>query len=141
MERILTFYLEGELFGIDVGLVKEINRKIKYTQVPGAPGHIVGLYNMRGQVVTIFDIACILHNRESHIPQGPTCIILKNDNSGSEHLGFIVDRPGDVLDVRDEWRQPLPENVEHEYGQYIKEIVRLEDELAAVIDIDRMFGK
>ena len=31
MIRILTFYLEGELFGIDIGLVKEINRKIKYT--------------------------------------------------------------------------------------------------------------
>ena len=34
--KILTFYLQGELFGIDIRLVKEIKRKIKYTVVPGA---------------------------------------------------------------------------------------------------------
>ena len=71
MIRILTFYLEGELFGIDIGLVKEINRKIKYTEVPGAPEHIVGLYNMRGQVVTIFDVACILHRGNPTFLRGP----------------------------------------------------------------------
>lgn len=140
MIRILTFYLEGELFGIDIGLVKEINRKIKYTEVPGAPEHIVGLYNMRGQVVTIFDVACILHKRKSDIPEGPTCIVLKNNDAENEYLGFVVDRPGDVLDIPDQWRQPLPENLEHEYGQYIKEVVRLEDELAAVLDIHRILG-
>ena len=52
----------------------------------------------------------------------------------------MVDRPGDVLDIPDQWRQPLPENLEHEYGQYIKEVVRLEDELVAVLDIHRIFG-
>ena len=140
MDRILTFYLEGELFGVDIGLVKEINRKINYIEVPGAPKHIVGLYNMRGQVVTIFDVACILHDRKSHIPEGPTCIVLKNNDSANEYLGFVVDRPGDVLDVNDQWRQPLPENLENEYRQYIKEVVRLEDELAAVLDIHRILG-
>ena len=70
-DKDIDLLSEGELFGIDIGLVKEINRKIKYTEVPGAPEHIVGLYNMRGQVVTIFDVACILHKRKSDIPEGP----------------------------------------------------------------------
>ena len=51
--KILTFYLQGELFGIDIKLVKEINRKINYTKVPGAPDFVVGLFNMRGQVNSV----------------------------------------------------------------------------------------
>jgi purine-binding chemotaxis protein CheW len=137
--KILTFYLGGELFGVDIKLVKEINRKIRYTRVAGAPDFIVGLFNMRGQVVTVFDIACRIHGMESIIPENPTCIILKTQNENSEHMGFVVDRPGDVLDILDEWCEPLIGNMEHEYGEYIKEIVKFQDHLIMIIDPDRIF--
>ena len=138
--KILTFYLQGELFGIDIKVVKEINRKIMYTEVPGAPDFIVGLFNMRGQVVTVFDLASRIHGREDVIPDNPTCIILKNQNTSSEHMGFIVDRPGDVLDVKDEWCEPMPGNIDHIDGQYIKEVVKLEGQLIMVVDPEKIFN-
>lgn len=137
--KILTFYLGDQLYAIDITLVKEINRKIRYTKVPGAPEYIVGLFNMRGQVVTVFDLFRRIHGRQLGIPENPTCIILKNQNSESEHIGFIVDKPGDVLDVQQEWCEPLPGNVKDIQGRYIKEVVKLEDQLIMVIDPEDIF--
>jgi len=52
-ENILSFNLCDNLLGVDVTLVKEINRNIEYTPIPGAKDSIVGFFNMRGQVVTL----------------------------------------------------------------------------------------
>jgi len=139
--KILTFYLQGELFGIDIKLVKEINRKINYTRVPGAPDFLVGLFNMRGQVVTVFDLVRFIYGRCDFIPDNPTCIILKSQDSESEHMGFVVDKPGDVLDVEEDWCEPMPGNIQHIDGRYIKEVVKLEDQLIMVIDADKIFGE
>ena len=139
--KILTFYLQGELFGIDIKLVKEINRKINYTKVPGAPGFVVGLFNMRGQVVTVFDLVSFIYGKQGIVPDNPTCIILKNHDNGSEYMGFVVDRPGDVLDVEEDWCEPMPGNIHHIDDRYIKEVVKLEDQLIMVIDADKIFGE
>ncbi len=67
----------GNLFGIDINAVKEIDRNIDYTPVPDAAPHIVGLLNMRGQIVTLINLARLM-GYENHAPQErPACIILK----------------------------------------------------------------
>jgi len=138
--KILTFYLEGQMFGIDIRLVKEINRKIRYTEIPGAPDFIVGLFNMRGQVVTVLDLASRIQGEKGTIAQHPTCIILKNHNDEGEYMGFVVDRTGDVLDIEDDWCEPLPGNIKNIDGKYIKEVVKLEDQLIMIVDPDKIFS-
>ncbi|HZJ83558.1 MAG TPA: chemotaxis protein CheW [Clostridia bacterium] len=138
--KILTFHLNNELFGIDIGLVKEINRKIKYTPIPGGPEYIIGLFNMRGQVVTIFDFVYKLWDKKGHIPDSPTCIILKSQSMGNEHIGFLVDRAEDVLDVSPELCEPLPGNIDHIDQQYIREMVKFEDDLIMIVNPDKILS-
>ncbi|MBF0379598.1 MAG: chemotaxis protein CheW [Magnetococcales bacterium] len=53
---VCTFSL-GELYlGIDIVLVREINQSLGYTSVPGAPNHIQGMLNIRGSVITMFNL-------------------------------------------------------------------------------------
>ncbi|MBF0193603.1 MAG: chemotaxis protein CheW [Magnetococcales bacterium] len=53
---VCTFSL-GELYlGIDIVLVREINQSLGYTSVPGAPDHIRGMLNIRGSVITMFNL-------------------------------------------------------------------------------------
>lgn len=138
--KILTFHLNNELFGIDIGLVKEINRKIKYTPIPGGPEYIIGLFNMRGQVVTIFDFVYKLWNKKGHIPGKPTCIILKNQNIGGEHIGFLVDKAEDVLEVSPELCEPLPGNIDDIDQEYIKEVVKSQEGLIMIINPDNILS-
>jgi chemotaxis signal transduction protein len=41
--KVLSFYINNTLFGINITLIREINRNVEYTPVPDAPPYIVGL--------------------------------------------------------------------------------------------------
>ncbi|NLX91642.1 MAG: purine-binding chemotaxis protein CheW [Firmicutes bacterium] len=132
--KILTFYLNGYQLGVDITSVKEINRNISYTPVPDAPPHIVGLLNLRGQVVTLFDLAGLLGLARTGTKQGHYCIILKTIPGNSSYAGFLFDEPGSVIDVTDEISEPPPANLNHPENNYIERVVKVNGEVIMVID-------
>jgi purine-binding chemotaxis protein CheW len=137
-EQVLTFYLCGSLLGINVKLIKEINRNVEYTPVPDAQSHIHGLFNMRGQVVTLFNLARLLALDEDCEQGKLSCIILKVP-CDPDQVGFFIDRPGDVIDIdMDECELP-PANVGGVESEYISHVVKLDGELLIVIEPDRIF--
>ncbi len=135
MEKVISFYLEDDFFGIDLTAVKEINRHIFYTVVPGSPENVIGIINLRGQIITLIDLALIMSYGPSDDISKKTCIILKS-NSGEQdnRVGFIIDRAGDVLDIPSEICESPPANCEGIKGVYIKKVARLEGSLLMIID-------
>ncbi len=132
--NILSFKLGDDLFGIDLKNVKEINRNIEYTKVPRASDNIVGLFNMRGQVVTLFNLARIF-GYDNKVKEGKvTCIILDSQEGSLEHRGFIIDLSGDVVEVaEDMWELP-PANISTQENKNIKAVVHFENEILRIID-------
>ena len=51
----VTFTLNGEINGIDVMQVQEVLRMTPIAPVPGAPHFVLGVINLRGNVVTVID--------------------------------------------------------------------------------------
>lgn len=140
MLKVLSFRLGDELFGVEITKVKEINRNIEYTIIPRAEENIVGIFNMRGQIVTLFNIAGML-GYESKIGSKPaTCIILKSQSGGANQRGFIIDRTGDVIDVNEEECGLPPANVDLNESKFIKAVVRLKSELMKIIKTDDIFN-
>lgn len=138
--KILSFWIDEELFGVELTQVKEINRNIEYSTVPRAPQNIVGLFNMRGQVVTLFNLSFILgYNNE--IKEGKaTCIILKSQAGSTNQKGFIIDKSGDVIEVNEGSYENPPANVDGSESKYIKTVVKLENELLRILEPDILFG-
>lgn len=136
--KVLTFYLCGSLFGVDVTLVKEINRNVDYTAVPGSQDHIVGFLNMRGQVVTLFNLAKLLNFTPEKEQKAHTCIILKAPKD-PDQVGFLIDKPGDVIDIDKEEFEMPPANVGGVEGEFIDSVVKLENELLMIIDPKKIF--
>ncbi|MCX7747650.1 MAG: chemotaxis protein CheW [Clostridia bacterium] len=138
--KVLTFYLNNDLFGINITLVKEINRNIEYTEIPDAKPHILGLFNMRGQVVTLFNIARLMDLEAMDTRSKNTCIILKASPNDPNQVGFIIDRLGDVVDVDHNDCEVPPANVESADSEYINSVVKLKDELLIIIEPNKLFG-
>lgn len=137
-EKILTFYLAENLLGINVTLVKEINRNIEYTSIPGSKDYIVGFFNMRGQVVTLFDLAKLLDLNRSSERKNSICIILKKPKDPNQ-VGFLIDMPGDVIEIdREEYEQP-PANIGTVESEFIDSVVKLKEELLILVDPNRIF--
>ena len=137
---MLTFYLCDTLLGINITLIKEINRNVEYTSVPDSMPHIIGLFNMRGQIVTLFDLGKMLG-----LPRGggsgrPACVILKSMPNDPNQSGFLIDRTGDVIDIDMEECELPPANASGLESEYISSVVKLSSELLIIIDPDRIFN-
>ncbi len=55
--KLATFYIGKTLCGLDILRVQEINKVCTMTAVPQAPCYVNGVLNLRGQIVTIMDLA------------------------------------------------------------------------------------
>jgi purine-binding chemotaxis protein CheW len=141
--KLLNFEIGGDLFGININSVREINRKVIFTEIPAAPPHIMGLYNMRGQIVTVFDIARMMgysdgrYNYKSLNGIVFNCIILKAVGT-PDIIAFAVDAARDVISVEGPCKS-VPPNVESKIRENLTGVFELEEELLLVIDEKKLF--
>jgi purine-binding chemotaxis protein CheW len=137
----LSFRIGNELLGIDVTKVKEINRNIEYTVVPKAPKRIVGLFNMRGQIVTLFNLSYMLGVNFNSEYEKVTCIILKDEPGSPNQKGLVIEKSGDVIDVTEDMCELLPANMNSLQSKYIKSVIRLKKELLRLVETDILFAE
>jgi purine-binding chemotaxis protein CheW len=106
-ERWATFTVAGETFAMRVDDVQEVLRAQVLTPVPLSPPHIVGLLNLRGQIMTAIDLRkrLGLAERPEHLP-GSILVVSQEDG---RPVSVVVDDIGDVLDLpTDRWQPPPP---------------------------------
>ena len=90
-EQSLVVSIAGRGYGIPVAQAREVVRGGRLVRVPGAPPEVLGVINVRGAVVVVFDPAAILH--EARAEQGASIVLLEN---GTRLVGLAVDAVRDV---------------------------------------------
>ncbi len=137
---VLTFYLCGILCGIDVARAKEMNRTVEYTAVPGAPSNIAGLMNLRGQIVTLFDLAALLGLSRLEKRRETNCVILKSRPNDSDQAGFFIDKPGTVIEITADMCTLAPAGFSGIDNRFIRAVVKVEEGILLLLDPDEIFG-
>jgi purine-binding chemotaxis protein CheW len=92
-----TFRVDNELYGIDVMQVKEVLRFSEITPVPGADSSVLGIINLRGNVVTVIDTRQMFRMPPAQ-PDDETRVIVVEFNE-SEVIGLVVDSVDEVLNL------------------------------------------
>jgi purine-binding chemotaxis protein CheW len=129
-----SFRLGDFLFGVQAGRVQEVLRGVPVTPVPLAPPGLVGLLNLRGQVVNVLDLKKRLGLQETPPGQAPFCVILKDR---SQWLGLLVDEIGDVLEPPAASFEEAPANLSGEARKLILGAYKLRKRLLLVLDLDK----
>ena len=144
-----TFRLGEGLFGIDVLLVREINRNLDISEVSPAPEYVRGLLNLRGQIVTIFDLGIQLGIGLRQAGEESCCVVLKTDQelerlaaeglvtdaTCRDPVGLFVDAIGDMVMADDAAIESSPANVGAVDARYIKGVVKLDQELLILLNV------
>ncbi|MCL2807866.1 MAG: chemotaxis protein CheW [Coriobacteriia bacterium] len=101
--RCLSFYIDEEVFAVDVTLVREFARKLVVTPVLSAPDTVVGIANLKGRVITLLSLSELLGRKESIVKDWAAvtaaAIIFETFSGGANQIGLKVDRPGELIDI------------------------------------------
>jgi purine-binding chemotaxis protein CheW len=129
--RLLIVELRGGLYGIDSTLVREIVAVLEAARLPGAPAHVRGVVNLRGQLLTVVDLGHRLTNTPAATPDGSIVVVM----AGERTLGLVVD---DVHDVQELQVVPTEREVLARADGLLTGVGRLGAEVVLVIDIPEL---
>jgi purine-binding chemotaxis protein CheW len=130
-----TFFVGGALCGINILNIQEINKHFDITQVPQSSDYIKGILNLRGRIVTIIDLGKKLGLEPVNQTIDNINLIV---NSEDEHIGLLVDSISDVAIANQEDIEPAPSNIGGVKGKYFQGVLKTEDQLIGILDIDEV---
>ncbi len=134
--KFVSFRIEDYLMGMDILQIREINRFLDITPVQNAPEFIRGLLNLRGQVVTVFDVGLKIGLSKRELSPMSHNIIFKYTDAG-----FLVDSIGDVVDVPENMIERPPANMSPHMARYVEAVARLDEELFIILSAENILAK
>jgi purine-binding chemotaxis protein CheW len=108
LRQLCTFYLDGNLFGVDAQLVQEVIRYQEMTRAPLAPPAVSGLINLRGQIVTAIDLRQRLGLPPRAAGALPMNVVIRSDEGA---VSLLVDQIGDVIEVSSDCYETPPDTL------------------------------
>lgn len=138
--RALTFALQGEIFAIEAGIVREILDIPAVTQVPNAPAIAGGLINVRGRVVPLADLRVAFGMDRPPADADTRVIVIEIDMDGEQAIvGILADRVLDVADIETASLEEAPRVGMRWRADLIRGIGRRNDAFVFIPDMDRIF--
>ena len=134
-QQFATFSLDGLLFGIEVGRIQEVLSYQEMTPVPLAPPAVLGLINLRGQIVAAVDLRRRLGLRERAPEQRPVNVVIRSDD---DVISLLADEMGEVVEVGEESFEPPPETMDRDSRILIRGVHKLGRRLMHVLDAERV---
>jgi len=132
--QVCTFYVDGQLFAVEAKSVQEVIRYQDITEVPMAPSSIVGLINLRGQIVTAIDLRTRLGLPKREPGKLPMNVVIR---SGENAISLLVDQIGEVQSVDAGDFESPPDTLRSSSRQFISGTYKMSDGLLLLLDIDR----
>ena len=136
--QFLTFFIEQNMFGVNIHDIKEVNPDCQITHVFHAPEEIKGFVNLRGQIYLIIDLRKTLGLQVKQGDSKGNIILIKDHIAGQ--TGIIVDEIGDVISVDSDLIElSVSGNKEEAELMFSKNIVtgicKLKSQLMNILDV------
>ena len=135
LSQWVTFFLDNEKYGIKVMQVQEVLRMTEIAPVPGAPHYVLGIINLRGNVVTVIDSRKRFGLPDQEPDDSTRIVIIE---AGDNVVGILVDSVAEVVDLRASEIETAPNVGTDESSKYIQGVSSQEQELLILVDVDKL---
>ncbi|MFQ3207603.1 MAG: purine-binding chemotaxis protein CheW [Glaciecola sp.] len=133
----VTYRLDEETYGINVMQVQEVLRYTEIAPVPGAPDYVLGIINLRGNVVTVIDT----RSRFGLPPTEPTdnsrIVIIESDE---QVVGILVDSVAEVVYLRSSEIDSAPNVGTEESAKFIQGVSNQKGQLLILVDLNKLLN-
>ncbi len=136
--RWVTFRLEHETYGIDVMQVREVLRSPEISPVPGAPPYVLGIINLRGNVVAIIDTRARFSLPPKKVDDSSRILILE---AGDHVVGFLVDSVREVVELHSSDIETAPDTGSGDSTRFITGLCNRKEGLLILVDANKLLSE
>ncbi|HEC18802.1 MAG TPA: chemotaxis protein CheW [Gammaproteobacteria bacterium] len=135
--RWVTFRLENEKYGINVMQVQEVLRVSEIAPVPGAPSYVLGIINLRGNVVTVIDTRSRFGLPSAETDDSSRIVIIESEE---QVVGILVDSVAEVVDLNSADMESAPNVGTEESAKFIQGVASHDGELLILVDLNKLLS-
>jgi purine-binding chemotaxis protein CheW len=133
----VTFKLNSETYGINVMQVQEVLRYSEIAPVPGAPLYVLGIINLRGNVVTVIDTRQRFGLESSEVTDNTRIVIIEAEK---QVIGILVDSVAEVVYLKASDIDEAPNVGNEDSARFIQGVSNREGELLILVDLNQLLS-
>lgn len=135
--QVVSFRIGDEEYGVDIMAVQEIILVGVITQVPEVPEHVLGVINLRGNVIPIMNLRRRFGMPDQPVGEATRIVVM---NLGGRTVGAVVDGVDEVLRLSHEEISPTPASLGGAGKDYVLGLARRKERLLILLDMARLLG-
>jgi len=132
LHQYLAFNLGREEYALDIRSISEIIKVRDFTDVPRAPGFVLGVISLRGVVVPVYDLMSRLQLGQSVITVNSRIIVCQDDDL---MVGLLVDSISQVIKLADDRIEPPPQVLSGLERDMMKGVGRSQGRMIVLLNI------
>lgn len=130
--EFVTFQAGGQSFSLDITHVREIRRWTAVTPLPHAPKEVLGVMNLRGSVIPIYDLSARFGLGDTvESPRNVVVVAMIE----SQTVGLLVEAVSEILSVTRDLIQDTPDIRSETTKQSITGVIPVDEGMTRVIDL------
>jgi purine-binding chemotaxis protein CheW len=136
--QYVTFRLDDETYGINVMQIQEVLRYTEIAPVPGAPDYVLGIINLRGNVVTVVDTRQRFGLMAADVSEQTRIVVLELEG---QVIGVLVDSVAEVVYLRQSEIESAPNVGNEESARFIQGVCNKNGELIILVEFEKMLSE
>lgn len=133
----VIFSLAGEFYGINIHNVENIEKKTPITRVPHTRSYIVGIINLRGNVIPVIDLRLRFGFEAREDDEDIRILIVNVDE---QQIGIIVDSSSETLQLEETMIDKAPSINPGINEDFIKEVGKHNERIIMLLDLKKVLG-
>lgn len=134
---LAVFALNGNLFGINLEMVREFTDIRQITPIPCVKAHIIGNMNLRGEILTLIDICGLLNLPLMGIANNSKAMVVEVEGIVA---GLMVEEVCDVMfSLNPQDIRAVPTAIHSVNNEYLQGAVLYHEKIMSILDLPKIF--
>lgn len=135
MEQLVVFTLDQQEVALPLGSVIRVMHAVQIKSLPKSPEIISGIINVKGEIIPVVDIRKRFGATSRELIPDDQLIIA---DTGKRKVALMVDQVNGIKSITSRQHENTKETLP--YAEYIKGVVKTEDEMILIYDLEQFLN-